>query len=725
MDEQELQEFSLEDIIKEFSDAPEPQEEDLATEESVEQEEVSLEDTQVIELPAQEKAEEDPPASLEDTQVIELPVVEEEAEVPEEVSMEITRVIELPVTETEESNEKSDTIRMEAVRFGKGEAKNAEPVQEEIPGETKEEEDPFSEGWEPEYEQPIAEYAPPRPILVHPRSRLKELKSKLVAGPEKIYYSLLEKGLGKIQAAIFFSVLLVVISAVATTMHAFDMVGPNRMKLLVFGQFMVMMIAALLGSFQLIKGVEDLFKKRFSLETLLVLSFVLCCADGVMCLYELPMAEEARVPCCAAFALQMTMSLWSTYQKRNTTMGQMDTMRKATRLDSLHVVPEYYEEMDGFVRDEGRVEDFMDQYHRPAGLEKTISVYAIVASCLSLAIGVVAGVLWGVSAGIQAAAVTTLAAVPASMFVTLSRPMGILERRLHRLGAVLCGWQGVDGLSKKAVFPVDHEDLCPTGTVKLNGVKFYGDRDSDEVIAYCAALCRVDGGALQPVFDSLLESRNGMNYEVADFRDYGTGGIGGEVNLEPVLVGTLPFLRSMGVEIPESIRVSHAVGVSVDGELCGLFAIAYEKVRSIVAGIATLTGYRKLKTVITSDDFMITDDFIRGHFGAKTKRVVFPTSAERAELRQKKPAEESVAQALSTNGNLASFAYCVTGSKALKSASRLGVIVHMIGGILGMAMMLTLAVLGALSLLTPANMFLYELVWMVPGLLITEWTRSI
>jgi hypothetical protein len=49
----------------------------------------------------------------------------------------------------------------------------------------------------------------------------------------------------------------------------------------------------------------------------------------------------------------------------------------------------------------------------------------------------------------------------------------------------------------------------------------------------------------------------------------------------------------------------------------------------------------------------------------------------------------------------------------------------MIGGILGMLMMLVLAIIGATNLLTPANLFLYELVWMVPGLLITEWTRSI
>ena len=39
--------------------------------------------------------------------------------------------------------------------------------------------------------------------------------------------------------------------------------------------------------------------------------------------------------------------------------------------------------------------------------------------------------------------------------------------------------------------------------------------------------------------------------------------------------------------------------------------------------------------------------------------------------------------------------------------------------------MLVLTILGALELLTPANMFLYQLAWMIPGLLITEWTRAV
>ena len=46
-------------------------------------------------------------------------------------------------------------------------------------------------------------------------------------------------------------------------------------------------------------------------------------------------------------------------------------------------------------------------------------------------------------------------------------------------------------------------------------------------------------------------------------------------------------------------------------------------------------------------------------------------------------------------------------------------------GIVGLAIMALLVWLGALDLLSPVNMFLYQLVWMLPALLITEWTRSV
>lgn len=704
MDEEEIQEFSLEDIIKEFGGEPETvaDETEETAEETAEEEPAPEE---IAEEPAAEEAE---PAVTGDTIRLDTPLTSEE---PREEETAVT----------------GDTIRMDAI--GAQEAPDREEQPEEPAQEQPGEEAAFTEDWEPEYEQPIGEYVPHRPILVHPRSRLRELKKKLIAGPEKQYYAMVEKGLGKLQAAIFFAVLVVLISAGATVMYAMGVVPENRMRLMVFGQFLAMLVSALLGSFQLVEGIADMVRKRFSLNSLLVFSFLLCTVDGILCLRQL------RVPCCAAFSLQVLFSLWSTYQKRNTQMGQLDTMRKANHLDGLTAVEDYCDGAAGILRKEAQVEDFMDHYRKPTRYEKVLNIYALIALIASVVTGITAGVLLGlnngvmpgetVSLGLQVAAVTALAAMPASAFVCQSRPMAVLERRLHAVGSVLCGWDGVENLSRNAVFPVDHEDICPTGTVKLNGVKFFGERESDEIIASCAALCSAAGGALKPLFDHLLESRNGIHYEVADFCAYENGGVGGEVNAEPVLVGSLAFLREMGVEIPENVKLSNCVAVSISGEFCGLFAIAYEKSRSSAAGLATLTGYRKLKVLLTTGDFMLTNGFLKDKFNINVKRVVQPDPQTRADLREVTAPEEAPVAAISTSEGLAPFAYCVTGAKTLRSACRAGMVVHLIGGILGIAIMLVLAVLRAWEYLTPANMFLYQLVWMVPGLLITNWTKPL
>ena len=690
MDEKELQEFDLDDIIKEFSDpenAEEPAPEAEAAPESLE------ETTQLPEEIPQAQEEDVPPQSEE-----------------EDLS---AKTLRFSVTE--------QTIRLDSIHAAVGSVHNAKPLEEasEEPAPPQEKTEPYSSTWEPEYEQPISEYVPPPPIIFRPRSRLRELKRKLVAGPERLYYALSEKGLGKLQAVIFLSLLVVLICALTTAMYALGMVQENRMRLMVFGQFLAMLISALLGYNQLLSGAGALLRGKFTLNTLLLFTFIVCCVDGVLCLQQL------RVPCCAAFSLEVTLSLWGTYQHRNTQLGQFDTMRKAIRLDGISLTPDYYGDLPGLLRGEGQVEDFMDTYSTTPTPEKVLNIYALAALVLSIGIGVAAGVLHNVSFGIQAAAVSLLAAMPATIFITVTRPMAILERKLHALGTVLCGWQGVKGLSGKAVFPLNHEDLFPTGSIKMNGVKFYSDREPDEIVAYAAALICADGGGLVPLFTQLLESRNGIHYPVENLRAYDGGGIGGEVNNEPVLVGSLSFLKQMGVEIPEGIRLNQAVCIAVDGELCGVFAVTYDKLRDASAGLSNLCAYRGINPTLITNDFMLTPGFIRSKFGVNTKRILFPDHDARGAMREKEPEVGARALLLVTKSGLTPFTYGVAGARSLKTACTAGVVLHMLGGIVGIGMMLILAVLGESQLLTPGNLFLYELIWMIPGFMITEWTRTI
>ena len=570
---------------------------------------------------------------------------------------------------------------------------------------------------EPAFE--VEEEFIPAPIVFTPRSRLKELKKQLVAGPERRYYELSEMGVGKLQAAVLLNLLVVLISGGVTALFALELVPENRMKLVIFSQVLAMLISALLGCNLMLDSLGDLFKGRFTVNTLLTLTFAACLIDGVFCLKEL------RVPCCAAFSLEMTMALWARLQKHNTEMAQMDTMRKAVRLHGIVRVENYYEGKDGLLRKEGEVSDFMDTYKKMPSPEIVQSIYAVLSLLVCIGIAVFAGMLHGLSMGVQILSTSLLVAVPASFFVSISRPMAILEARLHMVGTVLCGWEGVKDLCGKAVFPISDLDLFPQGSTKLNGVKFYGSRNPDEVVSYTTSVIHIAGGGLVPVFDQLLKSRNGSVYPVHSFRNYGDGGIGGEVDGLPVLVGTMAFLRDMGVEIPEGTMVSQAVYAAVDGELCAVYAISYAKMRSAAAGLVTLCGYRKLKPLKLSGDFMLTEDFLRSKFNVKTRRIAFPDRDTCQKLQQHPIDPEEPVLALTTREELVSAAYAITGARALRLSTKLGVIIHLIGGTLGLIIMLVLGYLGSTQLLTPANILLYQLIWAVPGLLMTEWTRIV
>lgn len=730
--------LDLEDIIREFSNGEQPEEtnemvntgELLAMSAAMSGAEAPKEQPEEVpaeELPEEPEAETETPeeeaAQPEETEevTVEEPAAvltdiaraaSESAEEPTIVLTDIAQVVAQAVQEADPEEVKEPTVRLDEISdaVAAQEAKAEEAAAPE--GSCAEEEE-----YEDDDDEVVIPYMPP--LVFKPKSRLQQLRTALVAGPEKRYYELTEIGVGKLQLAMLACLLVVLGSGCAAVMFSAGMIGEDRFKTMIFGQVLAMLLGGLLGSQQMIEGLCDILRGRFTLNTLLCFSFAACCVDGVFCLIE------QRMPLCAAFTLQVFMSLWAAYHKRTTEMGQMDSLRKAVRLDKVVRVDDYYDGRTGILRGEGQVEDFMAHYAELSGPEKVQNGFAVLTLLVAVAVAVVAGLRHDVSMAFQIASTTLLVAAPASMFIALTRPAAVVERKLHSLGTVLCGWSGIRDLCCRGVIPLGDLDLFPNGAAKLNGVKFYGDRNPDEVVAYAAALIAVNGGTLAPVFEQLLLSRSGDRYVAENVQHYGNGGIGGEVCGEPVLIGTMDFLKAMGVEIPEGTMVKQAVYISIDGEFSGLFAINYNRTKFTAGGLTTLSGHHRVSAVIVAKDFMLTPQFLKEKFGISGKRLVYPSRQEQEELEAKVPDAQAPALALITQEGLAPVAYAITGSRALRTASRLGLTIHIIGGVLGMLIMAALAIVGAVHLLTPVHILLYQLIWLVPGLLVTMWPRTI
>lgn len=704
-----LPDFTLEDILKEFGAGNDDgRVHDAAAPELME------------DLPLQEL--------LEDAPLSEQPVSQEEPDLLVWTPAPKQKAPVQPV---------SDTIRVDTAQIRSrldkpavsGETQSFTPVGQQAPAQPEpfrtnpipEGAEPFSAGWEPQYDQPMDDYVPAEPIVFRPRSRLGELKQKLLEGPERQYNALCEKGVGKLQIALFAAMLIVVLSCATIVLHRMNMVRENRMRLLVFSELFAMLLSAALCWERMADGIGQIFRGRFTTDTLLAFSFAACIADGIYCL------QEVKVPFCAAFCLEALMCLWAEYQRRSTQLRQMDTLRKATRLNRITRAAGCHEDRPGFFVADGQPEDFMDTYRVPSAPEKAVNRFALLGLALSAAVAAAAGIHGGVRVGVRTWSAAILAVCPATMFICQTRPGWTLQRRLHRFGAVLCGWAGVKAAAGKAAVLLRDEDLLPVGSVKINGHKFYSNRCTpDTIIAYATAIMTESHCCLAPLFEQLHKSRRAQSYELDTFKNYDSKGYGAIICGEQVLVGSLEFLRSMGVQIPAGTRFDHAVSIAIGKELAACFPLAFGKLGGVRAGLSSLCGQRKLARVMTSTNFILDEAFLRQKYRIDTRRITFPGLAGRERLASWQPeGEQSPPIALTTQEGLAGAAFAITGARSLRIAAIAGAAVHILGGLVGLAAVLILTLTGRTDLMTPMNLLLLELIWAVPGLMVSEWTRNL
>lgn len=601
------------------------------------------------------------------------------------------------------------------------------PVQEEAtpeaeaapaPAQPKEKAEPFSDEWEPEYEEPMGEFTPKAPIPFPEKSRLRQLRQKLVAGPERRYQALSEAGIGQLQIGILLNFLLAIISIVITVTCALGLIDPTRLRTVVFCQLLVAMLAALAGCYRLLDGLAGLFRGRFTLDAALFVTFLACIADGLMCL------SQQRLSASCLFCLQILMSQCSAYQRRNTELGQMDVLRKASQLNAIVKVEDLFQGRSGYTSVDGEPEAFLDHYRKPSTPEKILSVYAVLSLVASVSLAVAAYLLMNMNAAIQVFMAAQLIALPFSAFISMSRPGAILQSRLHRLGAVLCGWQGIRAVEPRSVYPLHHADLFPEGAIKMQGVKFFGTVDPGRVVSYTTALLTAEESGLLSVFRQLPRSRSSSEHTVEEFSQE-KDGISGLIDGCRLLVGTAECMLEHGIPLPPDIKAPLIVYTAVNGRICGAFSLTCSRSKSTAAGLRTLCADLHFKPMLASCGFLLTPKFLRGRLSVNTRRILFPDRDVRKALSQATPGEDASVIALTTKQGLAPKAYALTGARALQGALKWGAIIHILSGVIGLAAVGVLALNGGMALLTPTNLLLYSTLWSLPGILLTERTRHI
>ena len=462
-------------------------------------------------------------------------------------------------------------------------------------------------------------------------------------------------------------------------------------------------------------AVRSLFRKPHSPDLLLTVATVFTALDAAQA------AQSVRPPFVVVIGLLLLLSLWGKYDH---SMALLATVRLLREKDGAVGVAEVQDVAGGgrgLTRTAPDVPQFMQKLETTDRCTRTVSIYVPVAllaglgATLLIALALKGKLFWTGS-------LIFIGACPVAALLAFPRLFRMLAFRLSETGAALCGWHGAKVFGGEHAILIGDEDVFPQGALSLNGFKVYNG-NPDRIIAYAAAASRRSGTALAPLFEDLLRIHVCRRYTVDSFRFYDSGGIGATIIGDVVLMGSLEFMRHMGVHMDKGAKVRQAVYLSINGELAAVFAVKYAPPENLRRGLAAIAGNRRFRGILVTRTFLGTPGFLKAKFGIPTGSFAYPTIRDRLRLSETELKAGSDQGAILTSDSFSAFAQAAAGGRTLRSATTLSTVLSIVSGVVGLLLMTVLAVLPAYEAATALNVLIYTAAWLVPTLLLSAWAK--
>lgn len=436
-----------------------------------------------------------------------------------------------------------------------------------------------------------------------------------------------------------------------------------------------------------------------------VLTQLLCCVCGMVT------GSTLATPYAAAGALLVVSCQWGLYL-------EAETRRSAYHLLELNGQPPYVASVTaaGVCKQLGKTEGFyrLTVKDDPARLWQNYVLPLLLSAAVVLS-GVVC--LTGQRMDDFPWVLTSLvtAGMGAAIPLTGVLPLFYLSRRLGRSGCAAAGYAGARALSRPNRLILTDDDLFPAGTVSLNGYKVFGEERS-RAVSYAASVAKAAGSSLTPLLERQLTAEGGFHLPVDELRFCEEGGVEATIRGETVLLGSAYFMKKRKVALPRDMKLSTGVFLAVDNVLTAVFAIKYQPSRNAEWALRTLRRFR-ITPVLAVRGGNVTPGLIKRKFGVDAKPV-YPDVSTRLALAELARQQGETPYAVICREGLLPLVEAVAGSRRAVKAVRTATVLSYLGALAGIALAYYLTSIGNFALLTPLAMVLYQLLWLLPTLLL-------
>lgn len=463
-------------------------------------------------------------------------------------------------------------------------------------------------------------------------------------------------------------------------------------------------------------GIMAIVRRRPGIESLVVINCMFSILDAVVIVIR--GTGESGLPFCAVSAFAVACCIWNALL---TCRGYKMTFRAlAAAKEPYTITADSDVTKDGITILKAK-QDTAGFIHRSEESGPAEAIYSVITPYLiviSLVLGMLATVLSKSYADIaHIFAAVTAPCAPFAAIVAFSLPFRTVARRLCQNGSAIAGWSGVSDIGKSKHLIVTDKDIFPPRNISLDSIRILEGAFPDKVISYAGSVIIASGNCLAPVFSELMRKNNCALMPVEEFTCNESGGLIALVNGEEVLVGNSGFMSLKGIHLPQKLNSKNAVFVSINGVFVAIFTIKYVAVTSVQSALFSLL-HSSLEPIFAVRDFNITPLMLRQKFKMSTDGFDFPAYSKRYAMSSAEPGEYTQIAGIVSRDGLGPFVTISNLGKRLYTAVQLCVALALLCAVIGMVLMFVLCAMGAFDSATVGNLLTYQLLWLVPVILL-------
>ena len=370
--------------------------------------------------------------------------------------------------------------------------------------------------------------------------------------------------------------------------------------------------------------------------------------------------------------------------------------------------------------------DFLRISYSPDPSEDMASKIAPVTLLCSLFVailyGIVAKDVWG---AFSALAVMACVSVPVCDLLAVNLPLRLLCKETLSKNAMISGYPAVRQFCDTKAVICEARDLYPEDSITLNGVKAFTNVKIEEGMLAAAAVLKEAQSPMAAVFNHVAQSSGGTLPKVESVLYEDGLGLVGWVGGERILVGCRGLLEKYAVQTPseefeekQKIDGRQVTYLARSGELLAMFVTTYATTLRIAQQLQKAEE-NGVSILVRTTDCNVTGEKIADDFGIFFRSVkVLPTGLGNVCKEITSVKEDTSRAYLATRGAFIPFLRSISGCVRLKSNISLAVIIQLIGVVLGVLLMASIALFAGVGALKNLEVLLFIVFWAVAAIVV-------